>query len=78
MKYNTAKLNDRIREKFGTQAAFARAVGLNKSTVKRIIDDGTEWKGSKLIKAAELLDIPADQIALYFFTPEVVEAQQER
>ena len=75
MTYKTDKLQSRIIEKFGTQAAFAEALGIDKSTLSRLINEGREWKGSKMMKAVEVLEIPAEEIDSYFFTPSVEELQ---
>jgi plasmid maintenance system antidote protein VapI len=75
MTYKTDKLQSRIIEKFGTQAAFAEALGIDKSTLSKLINEGREWKGSKMMKAVEVLEIPAEEIDSYFFTPSVEELQ---
>lgn len=66
--YDTEKLKARIEQKYGNQAAFAEALGVEKSTVSRYLA-GREWKSSTLIKAAKLLDIAPDDIEGYFFAP---------
>ena len=71
MAYNTEKLEARIIEKFGTQSAFADALGITKSTLSRYLSNGHDWKGSTLIKAIRLLEIPEDEIDIYFFVPRV-------
>lgn len=74
MAYKTEKLEARIKEKFGTQTAFAEALGLSKSTVSRYLSTGRDWKGSTLIKAIRLLEIPEDQIDVYFFESRVAKS----
>lgn len=71
MSYQTEKLQKRIVEKYGTQKAFCEAVGMYESTLSRYLSSGKDWKGSLLIKAVEVLEIPADQIEAYFFEPAV-------
>ena len=78
MTYKTDKLQSRIIEKFGTQAAFAEALGIDKSTLSRLINEGREWKGSKMMKAVEVLEIPAEEIDSYFFAPAVEELQPKK
>ena len=36
MAYKTDKLQARIAEKFGTQSAFAEAIGMDKTTLNRV------------------------------------------
>ena len=78
MTYKTDKLQSRIIEKFGTQAAFAEALGIDKSTLSKLINEGREWKGSKMMKAVEVLEIPAEEIDSYFFAPAVEELQPQK
>ena len=71
MAYKTEKLEARIIEKFGTQKAFAESLGVTKSTLSRYLSTGRDWKGSTLIKAIRLLEIPEVEIDTYFFAPRV-------
>ena len=71
MAYKTDKLEARIVEKFGTQKAFAQAIGASRSAVCRYIKEGRDWRGSTLIKAIRVLEIPEDEIEAYFFEPRV-------
>ena len=78
MNYETNKLKTRIIEKFGSYAAFAEKLGMEKSTLSKLINEGREWKGSTMMKAVELLEIPATEIESYFFTPAVGELQPSK
>lgn len=73
MIYKTSKLQSRILEKFGTLTAFAERIGMDKSTLSKLLSEGREWKGSNLIKAVELLEIPYSEIDSYFFESAVEE-----
>lgn len=75
--YNTTRLQKRIDEKFESRAAFARALGVDKSTVKWLLE-GHDWRGSKLMTAIKLLDIKPDEILDYFFIPGVAEKQPQK
>ena len=77
MRYKTEKLKARIIERFGTQRAFCEAVGMYESTLSRYLSTGKDWKGSKLIKAVEVLAIPANEVDLYFFEPDVSKNKRE-
>lgn len=78
MAYNTEKLQARITEKFGTQKAFADALGVDKSTLSRLISEGRDWRGSQMMKAVGLLKIPAREIDSYFFTPAVEKSKPRK
>ena len=71
MIYKTEKLKARIAEKFGDQKSFAEALGMTESMLSRLLNEGKDWKGSMLMKAVELLEIPATQVDSYFFEPAV-------
>lgn len=71
MIYKTEKLKARIVEKFGDQKSFAKALGMTESMLSRLLNEGKDWKGSMLMKAVELLEIPASQVDSYFFEPVV-------
>lgn len=70
MAYQTTKLKARILEKYGNQKNFAEALQMEESTLSRYLS-GREWKASAMIKAAELLEIPAEQVGAYFFETKV-------
>lgn len=69
--YNLNKLKGRIIEKFGTQGNFAKAMGMSERTVSLKLDNQVDWKQSEIVKACELLEIPKEEIADYFFTLKV-------
>ena len=75
MAYQTDKLEARIVEKFGTQKAFAQAIGVSRSAVCRYLKDGRDWRGSSLMKAIKALEIPTDEIDSYFFVPRVTQME---
>lgn len=66
-----AKLRGKIREVFGTQEAFAEAVGMSTVSVSQRLNNKLEWKTSEIVKACQVLGIPLDKAAEYFFTKEV-------
>ena len=77
MAYETNKLKARIIEKYGDQKHFAEAIGMQESTLSRLLSDGKEWKGSMMMKAIDLLEIPSTQVDSYFFEPKVVKSQPQ-
>lgn len=76
MTYKTDKLKARIVEKFGDQKSFAKALGMTEATLSRLLNEGRDWKGSMLMRAVELLEIPAVQVDSYFFEPTVSKVKQ--
>lgn len=61
------KIRGAIREKYGTQAAFAKELGVNPSTLIKKLSGKVEWTLSEVQLAAKLLGIPYEQISEYFF-----------
>ena len=68
---NYAKLRGKIREVFGTQEAFASALGMNTVSLSQRLTGKLEWKTSEIAEACQLLGIPLADNAAYFFTREV-------
>lgn len=64
---NYPKLRGAIREKYGTQSAFAEALGIHKATLVSKLKGRTEWRLPEVQTAMRLLDIPVDRVSEYFF-----------
>lgn len=65
LKYD--KLKGRIKEKYGTQENFAKAIGKTRTTTSFKINGKRLWNQEEIIKAIELLDLSKDDIVEYFF-----------
>lgn len=66
-----AKLRGKIKEVFGTQGAFAVAVGMSQVSVSHRLNGKLEWKASEIANACQALGIPISESTDYFFTKEV-------
>lgn len=64
---NYAKLRGRIVEKFGSQSAFAAAMGWREALLSAKLNNKSEWAFSEVMCACKLLEIPACEAHLYFF-----------
>lgn len=62
-----AKLRGRIVEKFGSQSAFAAAVGWREALLSAKLNNKSKWEFSEVMKVCELLEIPLSEAHLYFF-----------
>lgn len=71
MRFNYAKLKGRIKEKYGNQGNFAKAIGLTPTTFSFKINGKAKWTQDEIVKAVELLEISRDEIAEYFFNYKV-------
>lgn len=74
MKFDYSKLRGRIVEKYGTCENFAAAIGSTPATVSAKLNNKSKITGPDIHKWSqpEFLDIAADEIGVYFFTPEVL------
>lgn len=64
-----SKLRGAIREKFGTQRAFACALGMSEASLSAKLNGRTEWQTDEIAKACQLLGIPLEMAHEYFFCP---------
>ena len=71
IKFDNRKLKGRITEKFGTNKAFAEAVGEQASNVSLKINGKRELKRDDIFSYSRALGIPDSEISEYFFTEEV-------
>ena len=66
-----AKLRGKIREVFGTQHAFATAMGVSSVTVSQRLNGKVQWKINEIARACELLGISLEEVSQYFFDIEI-------
>lgn len=69
MQFNFNRLRGRIVEKFGSCDRFAAAMGRSKVWVSSRLNNTVAWRGPEIREAAELLDIPAEEIPSFFLVP---------
>lgn len=69
--FDYSKLLGRIVEKFRTQSAFADALGIAKQTVNAKIQGNIEITKQDIVKWSTLLEIPLEEIGVYFFKTKV-------
>lgn len=69
--FNYRKLRGRIREKCSTQSVFAVYIGLSDVSVRKKLNNDSEWSQDEMEHAIEILDIPPGEIHLYFFSQDV-------
>lgn len=74
--FDYSKLLGKIKEVYGTQEAFAEAMGVSLSAINLRLNGKVEWKAPDIAKACELLHIPLEDAHLYFFTLKVVKSLQ--
>ena len=70
MKFKNNKLRGKIREVFGSEKKFAKALGISYNTLSGKINNKYEWKQQEIYKASKILNIPVEEIHAYFFEEE--------
>ena len=66
-----SKLRGRIVEKFGSQKAFARILGVSNNSVTKKMTSKTSFNQKDIHLWCTLLGIPMDNVREYFFTLKV-------
>ena len=61
------RLREKIKAVYGTQKAFADAMGMNVATLNAKLNGNATWTLMEIEKACNLLDIPISEIVEYFF-----------
>ncbi len=77
VKLNYNKLRGRIKEKLGTEGAFARAIGRSQNYITKVFQGKTYFTQADICKSADVLSVNQDEIGLYFFAPEFTKAELE-
>lgn len=74
--FNYSELRGKIKAKFSTQEKFGEAIGISKSTLSLKLSNKNEFSQYEINRTCEVLDIPKNQIAIYFFTENVKELEK--
>ena len=64
------KLREKIKKEFGTNGAFADAMGLDRSTISKKLNSIVPWDGLEMEKCCKLLGYSNDAIPELFFYDE--------
>jgi group I intron endonuclease len=67
-KVTFAKLRGKIAEHYGTNKAFAEALGIERSSLSFKLNNKAPWMREDIEKACILLHIPIEEVYLYFFS----------
>ncbi|XZK31184.1 DUF739 family protein [Clostridium perfringens] len=71
MCFDYKKLRGKIREVFGTQDNFARALGIGRVSLSQRLNNRLEFTQQEINKSCELLGIKKVELANYFFNVKV-------
>jgi transcriptional regulator with XRE-family HTH domain len=75
VKLNYSKLRGRIKEKIGTEGAFAKAIGRSQNYITKVFQGRTYFTQADICKSADVLSVDQDEIGIYFFAPEFTNAE---
>lgn len=67
LEYNYRKLRGKIKEIFTNEELFAPLIGINRASLSSRLNNKSSFSQYEISKSAELLDIPDEDINLYFF-----------
>lgn len=67
MPYKYDKLRGRIIEKYRTQEAFAKEIGISKNSLSLKMNGKTGFSQEDIMEWSNLLDIGQNEIGIYFF-----------
>ena len=71
MGFDYRKLRGKIKEVCNTQANFAAAIGLGRTSLNQRLNNILDFSQSEMEKAAEILGFRKEDIPTYFFVPDV-------
>lgn len=76
--YDYTKLRGRIKERFKTETAFAKAVYMNRTSLSLRLTGIREFTQGQILLFANALEIPSYLIGDYFFTLKGSETNKRR
>lgn len=71
MSFDYRKLKGAIIEKYNSQSAFAKEIGVSERTLSLKMNGKIAWKQPEIIKAIQALNLTTDDIQEYFFKEKV-------
>lgn len=69
--FDYSKLKGRIKEKCGSQKAFAGRLGTTPSSISMKLNGSQYFSQKDIMKTARILEIQPEDIFAYFFAPKV-------
>lgn len=78
MAYDYTKLRGRIKERFGTETAFAKAIHMNRTSLSLRLTGIREFTQSQILLFASALGIAPNEIGEYFFATKSSKANERK
>ena len=67
-RYDYSELKGDIKRVFGTQSAFAKAIGMAEPTLSLKLNNNADWSQDEMEHALTLLKKGSEKVVPYFFT----------
>jgi hypothetical protein len=74
--FDYSKLSGRIREKYGSQKAFAKALGMSEAALSNKMTGIYYFTQPEIKKSVKLLELDPGSVTDYFFTPRIKKSKQ--
>lgn len=71
MSFEYDKLRGKIKEVFNTQEKFAESMNMATTSLSFRLNNQLQWTQREMKKACQLLNIPEEEVAIYFFREKV-------
>ena len=68
MEFDNSKIRGKIREMFGTEKKFSKAVGISRSALSAKLNNNSEINRDEMLKMIDLLKIKKEEIFEIFFS----------
>lgn len=78
MQFDYSRLRGKIREVFGTEANFAKALGMGRVSLSQRLNNTLEFSATEIRKSCSLLGISSAEIPAYFFAEKVQKHEQKK
>ncbi len=71
MAFDFSKLKGKITEKYGSQQNFAKEYGISENSLSLKLTNKMRFTSDDIIKISDMLEIPKEEVGVYFFTVKV-------
>lgn len=68
IQYDYSKLKGKIKEVCGTQDVLASKIGIGRVTLSQRLNNVSDFSQNEIAKMSNVLNIPNEDIPIYFFT----------
>ena len=76
MAWDYSKLKGKIKEVYGTQDNFAKAIGISRVSLSLRLNNNLEFSQNEIARALLALDADQSQLIDFFYTPKAQKDEQ--